>query len=239
MSSDAELQLIYKVANAPVNNWPFPHFYVSDIFPADYYERLQAMLPTGPDAMKALPDVRPVSKDAYRERLVIGLSPEALQLLPEGQREFWSGMRSTLQGGAFARTMVEKFNLAISERFAGQRVRFYDETLLVQDTTNYALGPHSDSPRKVITLLFYLPRDDSQRHLGTSIYLPKDRKFRCMGGPHYPREAFDRVATMPFMPNSLFVFLKTNTSFHGVEPVTEADTRRWLLLYDIQHVVDQ
>ena len=31
--------------------------------------------------------------------------------------------------------------------------QLYDETLLVQDITNYALGPHSDSPRKVITLL--------------------------------------------------------------------------------------
>jgi len=238
MSSDAELQLIYKVANAPVNPWPFPHFYVPDIFPADYYAKLQAMLPE-PDAMKALPDVRPVPKDSYRERFVIVLSPEALQVLPEEQRAFWSDMRNTLMGGAFARTMLEKFNAPISQRFAGQRIRFYDEALLVKDTTHYALGPHSDSPRKVITMLFYLPRDDSQRHLGTSIYLPRDRNFRCPGGPHYPREGFERLATMPFMPNSLFVFLKTNNSFHGVEPVTDPDTRRWLLLYDIHHTVDQ
>jgi hypothetical protein len=38
---------------------------------------------------------------------------------------------------------------------------------------------------------------------------------------------------MPFVPNSLFVFLKTDRSFHGVEPVTDPDVRRWLLLYDI------
>ncbi len=38
---------------------------------------------------------------------------------------------------------------------------------------------------------------------------------------------------MPFAPNSLFVFLKTDSSFHGVEPVSDPDTRRWLLLYDI------
>ena len=38
---------------------------------------------------------------------------------------------------------------------------------------------------------------------------------------------------MPFKPNALFAFVKTETSFHGVEPVTDPDTKRWLLLYDI------
>jgi len=237
MSSGAELQLVYKVANAPVNPWPFPHFYVPDIFPADYYAELQRMLPD-PAAMRSLPEVRPVPKDTYKERFVLELSPERLGALPEGQRGFWTDLRGTLTGGEFARTLLDKFKGPIGQRFAGQRIRFYDEALLVQDTTHYALGPHSDAPRKVLTLLFYLPRDDSQRHLGTSIYLPKDRNFRCPGGPHYPREGFERLATMPFMPNSLFVFLKTNNSFHGVEPVTDPDTRRWLLLYDIHHTTE-
>jgi len=38
---------------------------------------------------------------------------------------------------------------------------------------------------------------------------------------------------MPFVPNSLFCFLKTHNSFHGVEPVGDAHCKRWLLLYDI------
>jgi hypothetical protein len=237
MSSDAELHLLYKVGNAPVNLWPFPHFYIRDVFPADYYAKMQAMLPD-PAALRSLPEVRPVPKDAYKERFVITVAPEALEILPEEKREFWNDLRSWLVGGSFARLMLEKFNPQITQRFTGQRIRFYDEALLVQDTTNYALGPHSDATRKVITLLFYLPRDESQKHLGTSIYLPKDRNFRCPGGPHYGREGFERLATMPFLPNSLFVFLKTNNSFHGVEPVQDPDTRRWLLLYDLYHSVD-
>jgi hypothetical protein len=82
-------------------------------------------------------------------------------------------------------------------------------------------------------LLFYLPKDESQSHLGTSIYLPKDPKFTCEGGPHYSFENFTRVVTMPFKPNALFAFVKTNNSFHGVEPVLDPDTKRWLLLYDV------
>ena len=124
--------------------------------------------------------------------------------------------------------------LYIENRYKGQSTpEFYDESLLVQDITNYALGPHTDSPHKVITVLFYLPKDDLQRHLGTSIYVPKDPNFTCPGGPHYARDGFEKLYSMPFLPNSLFCFLKTHNSFHGVEPVADPDTRRWLLLYDI------
>jgi hypothetical protein len=45
---------------------------------------------------------------------------------------------------------------------------------------------------------------------------------------------FDRMMTMPFLPNSLFAFLKTHNSFHGVEPIQETGVRRDLLLYDIK-----
>ena len=53
------------------------------------------------------------------------------------------------------------------------------------------------------------------------------------GGPHYPFEWFERMASMPFRPNSLFTFVKGDNSFHGVEPVRDADCKRWLLLFDV------
>jgi hypothetical protein len=65
------------------------------------------------------------------------------------------------------------------------------------------------------------------------MYVPKAADFRCYGGPHHKRAKFDRVWTMPFIPNALFAFVKTDNSFHGVEPVADEDCRRWLLLYDI------
>ena len=37
LQSDAELQLFYKVANAQILGFPYPHIYIPDIFPADFY----------------------------------------------------------------------------------------------------------------------------------------------------------------------------------------------------------
>ena len=36
MASAAELQLLYKTANAPILPFPFPHFFVQDVFPAGF-----------------------------------------------------------------------------------------------------------------------------------------------------------------------------------------------------------
>jgi hypothetical protein len=236
MSSNAELHLTYKIANAQVNGFPFPHLYIRDAFPADYYARMQSMLPD-PSRMVEIAKARGMAPGAYKERFVLAFSDEQLATLTVEQRAFWSELHKWMVGGAFRQLMLERFGMFLQQRFKGQTVTFYDETLLVQDTTNYALGPHSDAPRKVITFLFYLPKDESQSHLGTSIYVPKDRGFRCPGGPHYPHAQFDRVWTMPFLPNSAFIFVKNDLSFHGVEPVLDPDTRRWLLLYDIFHAV--
>jgi hypothetical protein len=140
-------------------------------------------------------------------------------------------------GPAFGAPVLRMFDPYLKQRFGVKdlgALDFYDEALLVQDYTTYSLGPHTDTPSKVLSFLFYLPADDSRPHLGTSMYVPKDPAFTCRGGPHHKFEPFRRVVTMPYVPNTLFAFLKTDNSFHGVEPVTEEGVRRDLLLYDIR-----
>lgn len=231
MFSDAELHLAYKVGNAPFNMFPYPHFYIPEVFPTDFYRQLQQNLPD-PQAMVPIEQARKVK--GYKERFVLGLEDESLKVLPETQRSFWQDLNGWMVGANFRSLILRKFQPFIDQRFSGKSdVQFYDEALLVQDITNYKLGPHTDAPRKVVTVLFYLPPDESQKHLGTSVYLPKDGEFTCPGGPHHDREKFARLHTNPFLPNSLFAFFKTDNSFHGVEPVADPDCRRWLLLYDI------
>jgi hypothetical protein len=232
MFLDAELHLAYKVGNAPINLFPYPHFYLENVFPAEFYAEIRRNLPD-PAVMIPIEKARNVT--GYKERFVLDMSQKSLSLLPDEKRAFWTEMHNWLVvRGNFGSLLSQKFKPYIEQRFAGRdNIEFYSEALLVEDVTNYKLGPHTDSPRKVITVLFYLPPDLSQAHMGTSIYLPKDPSFTCPGGPHYPHEGFLRLHTNPFVPNSMFVFLKTDNSFHGVEPVLDADTRRWLLLYDI------
>ena len=43
---EVEQHVVYRIANAQVLTYPFPHFYVEDIFPASFYEELLKSLPS-------------------------------------------------------------------------------------------------------------------------------------------------------------------------------------------------
>lgn len=111
---------------------------------------------------------------------------------------------------------------------------FRDETRLVLDRKGYGIWPHTDHKDKAASLLFYLPTDNSEEELGTSVYTPKDKEFRCAGGGAHKEEGFNKVWTAPFRRNSLFGFWKTDNSFHGVEKINRPITRN-VLLYNVYH----
>ena len=66
MSSTVEEHIVYKVANAPVREYPYAHIYVENIFPADFYTALRANWPDE-SALVCLGDTGRVTKGAYRE----------------------------------------------------------------------------------------------------------------------------------------------------------------------------
>ena len=236
MFSSAESQLLYKVANAPILMFPSPHILVHDVFPEDFYRELRRLLPPA-KAYRTLNAMGRVSSDYPETRLVLPLTPQDVAALEEPYRSFWNATASWLLGGSFGQILLQKFAPLLAQRFENPAaVEYGHEVLVVQDRTNYALGPHTDSVSKVLSLLFYLPVDASRPHLGTSLYFPKDPSFTCPGGPHYEFTDFNRLMTMPYVPNTLFGFLKTADSFHGVERVAEPDIARDLILYDIRAV---
>jgi hypothetical protein len=239
-SVETELAVLYRIGNATVREYPYPHIYVPDIFPADFYRELLGKLPPQA-ALKNLGELgRVKAGNTYPERGVLPLTAQNLDALEAPQRDFWGRMRQWLLGKRFGDTMIGKFAPYLAQRFGDLRkLRFDHEALIVRDRTNYALGPHTDSPSKVLSFLFYLPPDAAKSHLGTSIYVPRDPAFLCPGGPHHAFDKFQRMSTMPYLPNSLFAFMKTQNSFHGVEPISEPEVQRDLLLYDIRAEVPQ
>ncbi len=234
MFSSAEHQVVYRIANAPIQYYPFPHIYVRDVFPEAFYRQIRQHLPPR-SALKSLKALGRVTGDYPETRQVLPLTPADVEQLDEPYRTFWNETAPWLLRGRLVHFIMTKFAAFIEQRFADAHTRNFDvDALLVQDETNYVLDPHTDSPRKVLSFLFYLPQDDAKPHLGTSIYVPKDPSFECPGSTHWKPEGFEHVTTMPYLPNTLFAFLKTSQSFHGVERVQDAGVRRDLLLLDIQ-----
>jgi hypothetical protein len=233
MFSAVEQHVRERIAATPVVEDPFPHQIVTGVFPQDYYRELLAMLPS--DATyRSIGETGTLSNaEAYRERYVCGLIELAAEEMAE-ERTFWRELAGWLLNDRFRDFLVGCYARQAAARIGeGSAMRATVDARLVRDRTNFAIGPHTDSPRKFLSLLFYLPRSTEQAHLGTSIFAPLDPDFRCSGGPHYPFDRFRRTATAPYVPNTLFVFFRTDQSFHGVEPIRDENVERNLLLYNI------
>lgn len=238
MLTEIELHLAYKIGNTSINNFPFPHIFIKDIFPNDFYSKIQENLPNN-SSMTSLPDLYPEQPGFmnYKERFAIDFKKiESINKIEKHKQDFWKAIGELFMKEEFTNFLRTKFQLYLDMRFKLiSDLSFQSECLLINDKKNYSLGPHTDSPKKVISLLIYLPKDMEQKQNGTSLYIPKDPNFISNNKEyrHFSHEQFHKVITMPFVPNSAFCFIKTNNSFHGVEKMVMEETDRWLLLFDI------
>lgn len=226
---------MYQIANAPIREYPYAHIYVENIFPDDFYAAMRASWPDQ-SALITIADTGRVAKGAYPERFVMPFKQAEIDKLDEAHRPFWNELASWLITQRFLTAMIDKFEPYAKARFGDELYEcvFENDALIVRDLTNYSIGPHTDSPSRLLSMLFYCPQDETHKHLGTSLYVPRDPAFRCAGGPHYPHALFHKVRTMEYKPNSLFAFVKSDCSFHGVEPIGDCDVLRDILLYDIR-----
>ena len=195
--------------SAYINRNPFPYFFAENVFPAVFYAKLCEYAKNKED----------FQDERFGSRRIAKGTGDFVGLDFMNHKEF----------------LVRMLNIFHSERdvrFSGKKVKLAPEVRFIKDSQNYKIGPHTDSPSKVISLLFYLPETDEFSKFGTSIFIPKDPAFTCEGGPHYPFPGFIEVGRAPFIPNSCLGFWKTSNSFHGVPPIL-IPIQRNLLLYNI------
>jgi hypothetical protein len=70
----------------------------------------------------------------------------------------------------------------------------------------------------------------------TRFYRPKDPTYSSV--KHGEFSDFNLVSTAPYRPNTALLFLRTPKSYHGVEPISEAQqarSERFVLQYMLIH----
>lgn len=196
--------IVSNILKAEVLQEPYKHLYIDNFLPEDVY--VKTIEAIGSIAYEEIEKTR--GTKGYPKRFT-GQTPIFLS--------------DTILGCGFKKAILDKFGI--------EDDNYKEDLLLVLDYPGYSIPPHTDSLGKVITVLIYLPEDDTMQDEGTSIYEPKQKGFTCNTGRHYKFEDFYKVKTMPFKPNSMFAFARTDNSFHGVEPCNKV---RNVLLYNIK-----
>jgi hypothetical protein len=220
------LDLIGLVRATPLTTTPFHHIYMEHVFsPGHYQEVLDALPATRAyrefhhrDAMRA---------DGHSARRKFYLLPEHIMRLPARQRTIWLELSRLLRSRELQEAFKAKFRVALEGRFGrpiGQ-LRFYPVPILLRDFPGYRIGIHGDSLGKAITVQFYLPRDDTQSHLGTIFHDGRNG------------EAALRTRHLAFRPATGYAFpVLYHQSWHSVAPMTDGDGPRdsLMLTYYVQ-----
>jgi len=216
IEDSVEAAFVAAVDRSVLQHEPFDHIAMEHVLaPANY----TALLRATPDR-KHYHEL--VHKDAMRAdgsstRLRMYLYPELLWRLPAEQRRVWQPVARALCSKRLQDAFKRKFRTALEERFQKpvEWIGLYPVPILLRDQPGYRIGIHADAPTKAITVQFYLPSDESQRHLGTIFHAGENG------------EAAEQTVQMQFLPASGYAFPVARTkSWHSAANASEADGER-------------
>jgi len=221
---DPRSHFIERLRSARVEAHPFPHYCLEGVFPKDYYQELLRHLPSS-EVYENLYEVTSLKLDHFRHRYQRDLNDGWTNTLPPELQAFWNSFNEWFLSPQLAQAVLESFAEPLRPR-RGERAAWPEvsvEAQFIRHRPGYFLGPHSDLYTKLVVVLLYLAPDNRAEKLGTSLYRPKVEGFSCPDSKHYPFADFIRVKTAPYRPNSLLAFVRSDISFHGLDPLTEED----------------
>jgi hypothetical protein len=189
-------------------------------FSDEVYSLIQSHLPAD-EAYFPMRHPEALRADGTSARSEFPLVPNALKRLTPEQRDFWGDFGEVLRAPELCDIykkylepeLTKRFNMPLSE------IPAFPAPMLLRDTHGYKISVHHDTDTKVITTQYYLPADDSQRHLGTVV------NERVGGGK------FIEAHQLNFLPNKGYCFAVSKYSWHSVKPMSPSDgTRNSLML---------
>jgi hypothetical protein len=234
--------------NPSVTTHPFPYFQIKNFLPDDFYRQLLAEYPsTSMFNNRLLEGKRVMSAEAQDQ--VVMASPAWSSLIEHmGSQEFLDDMFSVLRpslratrGWLGSRRLVKhpKGKTSIGDWLKGHPTRVdFEFSRLPQGAL---LTPHTDKWTKVLSLLLYLPPPGWRKEYGgsTELYAPKSKAhIRNWSNRHLDFDKVDVIFQADYSPNTLFGFVKTRDSFHGVSPILCPDGME-RLTFNINYKVPQ
>jgi hypothetical protein len=213
--------LVNSVMHARACEHPFYHLQFDHVFPDDVYAAMLREMPSSAD-YRALPgrDNVNILEDGTATRVKIDLFPEYIRNFPESKRAVWDIVGRALCSREVRDAFVHRLAPALERRFgAGYRnVGMFPIPILTRDVPKYRITPHTDTKWKGITIQFYLPPDDSTKHIGTIFH------------EKLPDGSMPKTIKMPFSPNTGYAFAVGSDTWHSADPVgPEVKTRDSIL----------
>ena len=209
-----------------VEGKPMWYLAIENIFPDDYYQEILKYTP------KDLKMYHPLSEqytDRFKYELAYGENcNESLATLNEmsgDMYDFWKDFQATfVEKDDLLNSFLQKYKEYIPKFDANIGIN----CRLSKDLKGYSIGVHTDRRNKIISALFYTPnRTDKaiSKEWGTQVLTPKSDYFPHTTEKHHAynkdgsHNDFDLYDWVECKPNSMFSWVVTQQSYHGVPPI--------------------
>lgn len=193
---------------------PFPHFYIRDFLAENIYSQLRRNFPED-DQFKRSDAKRTSNVAALLHRRKIQLVDETISSWNRESSTIFGAISNVFRSRDFSLCVQAQFEAQIADRYGQKYLPTFTRVELNRDEDGYEIKPHTDAPHKVFTLIFYLPDDDTNSAFGTYIYQPKVKSFTSEAPTQFDSNLFEIRKALPYKPNTVFGFMKTDRSFHG------------------------
>jgi hypothetical protein len=208
---------VRSILGGTVAEKPYPHLVFDHFFPDGLYRRL----------ITSWPDLdRYVDLNSARTRKQYTLWDRRVEAGDPERTALWRAVSDALSAQEIEDALRERLRKGLEIRAKGSGegwpLPMCPQPVLYADFDGYAIKPHPDTRRKVLTMLIYMPEDASHPELGTTVY-----KVSPMGVFAWKSYGLVKVKTADFLPNTGFAFVVIHpahsllhTSWHGRDTIS-------------------
>jgi len=205
-----------RIAEASVNQSPFPHSEISNFFQPDYYQRMLRNWPTSDLYDQA-------AENALRMDLVVDPAGGGDWSISKYIKDpavlwFWQSFSDWF--------FSEEISLAFFKLFdIKQTDDFFSCGRICIDKKDSGIGPHRDRFDKIVSLVFYAG-DEATKHvpgMGTQLFTPKPGIV--LTDEHYRFDECDFVREAEYDINKMFAFKRGDESLHAYHQTDERERK--------------
>jgi hypothetical protein len=207
---------VKSIMDADVFSKPYPHLVFRNFWPEDFYRELLTKRPDYDNYFQL---------NGANTRRQFTLFDNSCDAGDDERRALWKVVSDVCSSqeleAAMRKQLDEGLRIRAKASKEGWPVPMYPRPVLYADYDGYMIKPHPDTRRKVLTMMIYLPEDDSQRALGTTLY-----RLSPKGLFSWKSFGLTDDKTVPFLPNTGAAFVVIHptydffrTSWHGRDSI--------------------
>lgn len=236
MSEALVKHIVEAIGSHSVKPHPFPHMAVDGVLPDDVFQRLAEDLPPF-ESLVLMSQAGMSSVARYERRAMLPFA----SLTGRGDPEVWSSIARALDSEQVERTIYRSFEPWFTEEVQRRlELPLRREVRVHCDNAGSYLAPHTDAPSMFVTSFIYVRCGSPSPTLDTVFYEPlnPERRLRKLEGREYAHEDpadHRRIGQVEFRPNRMFSFLRTASSLHGLEPISEIAAPRYLISLHLKY----